>query len=150
MRNVKLIMACLVAIGFVSAGPALAIDLQLALEAICGNGIIEDPEECDDANGNDNDQCTNTCEFATCGDGIVWNQDMGTEECDDGNFDVSDDCPMCYYAYCGDGFVWSTGMGTEECDDGNTQDGDGCSSDCRVEGVANDQFSWGRVKARYL
>ena len=76
---------------------------------ICGNGVIEGSEECDDGNQNDSksawstsnelrlqkiilslvtqwfpfvdDDCTNQCTRAVCGDGIVG----PGEQCDDGN-----------------------------------------------------------------
>ena len=50
----------------------------------CGDGIIQAPwEACDDACDDDGDGCTNACTIASCGDGIV-QEDEG-EECDDGN-----------------------------------------------------------------
>ena len=39
--------------------------------AVCGNGVIEGDEPCDDGNSNDNDQCRANCELAACGDGVV-------------------------------------------------------------------------------
>ena len=76
---------------------------------ICGNGVVEGSEECDDGNQNDSksalkvlelyfaiapihpltrkliffsdDDCTNQCTIAVCGDGIVG----PGEQCDDGN-----------------------------------------------------------------
>ncbi|MBW2523279.1 MAG: hypothetical protein JRI23_03850, partial [Deltaproteobacteria bacterium] len=30
---------------------------------VCGDGVIQRPETCDDANGNDTDGCTNDCKF---------------------------------------------------------------------------------------
>ncbi len=36
----------------------------------CGNGETEAGEACDDGNRIDHDNCTNTCQLATCGDGI--------------------------------------------------------------------------------
>lgn len=47
-------------------------------------------EQCDDGNMNNEDDCTNACELAECGDGIVWT-DNG-EECDDGNVTDGDGC----------------------------------------------------------
>ena len=38
----------------------------------CGNGMLDDAEQCDDGNGDDTDQCPGSCEFATCGDGFTW------------------------------------------------------------------------------
>ncbi len=102
---------------------------------VCGNGVIEAAEQCDDgANNSDTlpDACRTDCTLAHCGDGVV---DTG-EQCDDGanNSDVVPDACRtdCTAARCGDGIV-DTG---EECDDGNTLDGDGCSSTCTLEAGA--------------
>jgi cysteine-rich repeat protein len=54
---------------------------------ICGNGVVEEGETCDDGDRADDDACTNACAPARCGDGIVR---AGVEDCDDGN-DVNDD-----------------------------------------------------------
>ena len=48
----------------------------------CGDGNIDFDEECDDGNSNNNDDCTNECENAICGDGIIWGDGSGTERCD--------------------------------------------------------------------
>jgi len=50
----------------------------------CGNGFVDDGEECDDGVGNSDvtpDACRTTCVNPYCGDGVL---DF-TEECDDGN-----------------------------------------------------------------
>jgi cysteine-rich repeat protein len=44
----------------------------------CGNGVKEGLEECDDANTNNNDTCTNTCQSAACGDTFL----QPGEQCD--------------------------------------------------------------------
>ena len=90
---------------------------------ICGDGITDPGEECDDGNDDDTDGCHNDCTTNDCGDG---NPDPG-EECDDGN-DIDDDgCSnLCTINECGDGNV-DPG---EECDDGNTVDDDDCSNQC--------------------
>jgi cysteine-rich repeat protein len=51
--------------------------------AVCGNGIVESGETCDDNNTVNGDGCSNTCklETAVCGNGIV----ESGEACDDGN-----------------------------------------------------------------
>jgi MYXO-CTERM domain-containing protein len=93
-----------------------------------------------------------------CGDAVR----NGTEECDDGNAAIDDDCTNeCRIAFCGDGVVnngelCDNGMGTDDgeclsiceparcgdgalwvgveaCDDGNSVDGDGCSAKCEGE-----------------
>ena len=46
-------------------------------------------EACDDGNDDPRDDCTNACELARCGDGIVH---RGVEECDDANSFSGDAC----------------------------------------------------------
>lgn len=91
----------------------------------CGNGVLEDGEECDDGNTEDADACRSTCVKAKCGDGVVW---PDKEECDDGDEEDDDAClPTCVVGKCGDGVIWE---GVEYCDDGNGDDGDDCPSTC--------------------
>jgi len=54
---------------------------------VCGNGIVEAGEACDDGNTVGNDGCSATCTLE-CGDGIL----EGTEQCDDGNTLPGDGC----------------------------------------------------------
>jgi cysteine-rich repeat protein len=101
---------------------------------VCGNGILERGEECDDGNTTDGDSCTHACKNPVCGDKIV----SAGEECDDGNIDNTDACTrvcsggdtgcVCRLARCGDGFV----QAGEECDDGNDTPDDGCTA-CRID-----------------
>jgi cysteine-rich repeat protein len=92
---------------------------------VCGNGVIEEGEECDDGNPSDTDACPRTCMTASCGDGFVH---AGVEICDDGNAIETDDClSTCVPASCGDGFVHA---GVEGCDDGNAIETDDCLSTC--------------------
>mmetsp|Transcript_49355 Transcript_49355/g.119700 ORF Transcript_49355/g.119700 Transcript_49355/m.119700 type:complete len:891 (+) Transcript_49355:617-3289(+) len=59
--------------------------------AVCGNGIVEDGEECDRGTDNDdNGMCTAQCKNARCGDGFLQSE-IG-EECDDGNSNQGDGC----------------------------------------------------------
>ena len=57
---------------------------------VCGNGIIENGEECDDGNILNNDGCTAACkvESPVCGNRKI---ELG-EECDDGNVLDDDGC----------------------------------------------------------
>ncbi len=58
---------------------------------ICGDGVVEGTEECDDGDDNSNteaDACRENCQEADCGDGV---EDTG-EECDDGNLVDNDEC----------------------------------------------------------
>jgi cysteine-rich repeat protein len=104
---------------------------------VCGNGVVEGNEECDDGNNNVHDSCPDgpagTCMHAYCGDGFVW---TGIEGCDDGNGINEDICPdgiggTCQLATCGDGFLYAA---TEECDDGTANSAtepDACRLDCK-------------------
>jgi len=59
--------------------------------SICGNGLLETHEECDDGNLINGDGCSSEClieEEAVCGNGIL---EPG-EECDDGNLINGDGC----------------------------------------------------------
>ena len=75
-------------------------------QAICGNGIKESPEECDDGNVVNGDGCSSTCMT-----------------------EVPPPPPI--PAVCGNGDKESP----EECDDGNVVNGDGCSSTCMTEQI---------------
>lgn len=116
------------------AGP-LAAMVRVPLDC-CGNGLLDDGEQCDDGNADDTDGCPGSCMPAECGDGFVW---LGVEECDDGNGDDSDAClGSCTAATCGDGIVW---FGIEACDDGNGDDTDACPGSCAIASCG-DGFVW--------
>jgi len=94
-------------------------------QSVCGNGVVEAGEGCDDQNDIDNDDCSNACQLPECGDAIV----QKGEQCDDGNEENTDECTNeCRGAACHDGFV----QGDEECDDGNDDDDDGCVDECAL------------------
>jgi cysteine-rich repeat protein len=58
--------------------------------AICGDGRVEQGEECDQGALNDAaGACTTSCTVAACGDGFV---QKGVEACDDGNQQDGDGC----------------------------------------------------------
>jgi MYXO-CTERM domain-containing protein len=129
---------------------------------LCGNGLLNGDEECDDENNDDFDGCSSTCELepgwdcgedlptecsSTCGDGAPA---LGAEECDDENTDADDGCSdtcvveegwMC--APEGDDLpdvcegILNDGLirGGEICDDGNDVSGDGCH-----DGLVEDEF----------
>ncbi len=81
--------------------------------AVCGDGIIETGETCDDGNSIPGDGCSGTC------------QTEAGYSCPN----VNKPCVFTGQGLCGDGRI----EGTEECDDGNTVSGDGCSATCQVE-----------------
>ena len=129
---------------------------------VCGNGIKDVGEECDDGNDVDGDGCESDCTVTpgapVCGNGIV----EGDEECDDGNQRDGDGCESdCTLPFCGNGIVDRgeqcdpglddtcepdctlpfCGNGVvddgEECDDGNRQNGDDCENDCTLPVCGN-------------
>ena len=55
--------------------------------AVCGDGVVQAPELCDDGNLVDGDGCDSNCTPTGCGNGVV----TAGEQCDDGNL-VSGDC----------------------------------------------------------
>jgi len=71
-------------------------------EPVCGNGIVEEGEQCDDGDDDDHDACGNDCTLCPatepgCGNGVV---EPG-EECDDGNTNDSDGCSNTCHIYIG-------------------------------------------------
>ena len=101
--------------------------------AVCGNGIVETGEGCDDGNTISGDGCSANCQTETCAEitnensctsvGCVWIPGGGYGEGYGG---------YCQVNVCGDGIIY----GTEQCDDGNTASGDGCSATCQSESCA--------------
>jgi len=99
---------------------------------VCGDGIPQAGEECDDGLANSDvlpDACRTDCTLPGCGDGVT---DAG-EECDDGagNSDTQPDACRtdCTLPVCGDD-VTDTG---EQCDDGSANSNtkaDTCRMDC--------------------
>ena len=87
-------------------------------KSVCGNGLLETGETCDDGNLRSFDGCSARCAAepiaqTRCGDGIR----AGTEECDDGNTRDRDGCSaQCFRegGFCGDDIV-QTFLG-EECE----------------------------------
>jgi len=74
--------------------------MSCAQPLICGNGIMEGHEECDDGNTMDDDGCSHTCRVEYCGDGII----QSGEACDDANSLGGDGCSAsCEVEVCGDG-----------------------------------------------
>ena len=92
---------------------------------ICGNGVPEFGEGCDDGNTTNGDGCDADCIPSGCGNGIP----AGAEGCDDGDTENGDGCDAnCTPTGCGNGIATAG----ELCDDGNATAGDGCEADCTV------------------
>jgi len=121
---------------------------------VCGDGVRDGTETCDDGNTTSGDGCDASCRIETgyacsgtpsacatvCGDGLV----VAAETCDDGNATGGDGCsaacrietgyaciglPSICRPVCGDGLI----VGGEPCDDGNTATLDGCDAVCHIE-----------------
>ena len=65
---------------------------NITVSPICGNSILESPEQCDDGNNANGDGCSSTCTIETplpiCGNSII----EFPEQCDDGNTVSGDGC----------------------------------------------------------
>lgn len=69
-----------------------AVSVPLPDEPMCGDGILDEGEECDDGNEVNTDGCRNDCTLPFCGDGILDRNEI----CDDGNDLPGDGCsPQC-------------------------------------------------------
>ena len=86
-----------------AAGLTAAIDEPA--DAVCGDGVVDGGEQCDDGNGVPFDGCSASCTIEP--------------RCAAGS------CT----AVCGDGVK----SPSEACDDGNLLSGDGCSAQCEIE-----------------
>ena len=97
-------------------------DFAMCNSEICGNGVIDSEEQCNDATANSdepNASCRTNCRQPYCGDGIV--DTLLGELCDDGT--ANSDLPNAYCrtdctpAGCGDGIV--DDLHGEQCDGTN-------------------------------
>ncbi|MBI4250433.1 DUF4215 domain-containing protein [Candidatus Uhrbacteria bacterium] len=93
----------------------------------CGNGKVDDGEQCDDGDKDNENACRNNCtgKSGFCGNGIK----EGAEQCDDGDKDNNNACSNTCSPnanQCGNGKK----EGSEQCDDGNTIDYDKCRNNC--------------------
>ena len=99
-------------------------------QAACGNGKLDETEQCDDGNLVDGDGCDRNCTKTGCGNGVQ----TANEGCDDGNNVNGDGCDNnCVVTGCGNGIV----TGAEACDDGNLVNGDGCDNNCTITACGN-------------
>jgi cysteine-rich repeat protein len=114
--------------------------VQEQLDAVCGDGVLQAGEGCDDGGAEPHDGCSAACQ-SECGNGQV----DGEEQCDDGNPWGGDGCNEgCRFeSGCGDGVVqWEL---LETCDDGANGDSfaDGCRDDCSANACGDGRLDAG-------
>jgi hypothetical protein len=115
-------------------------DTGPSFDPMCGDGIVEPPEECDigDLNGTGM-YCTSECRANDCGDGYLGPGEL----CDDGNESNDDLCTTeCGPGSCGDGVV----QGVEECDDGRENATSGACLPSCVAAFCGDGFRYAGVE----
>ncbi len=81
---------------------AVAPDAAPVTLALCGNGILESGEQCDDGNQSVTDGCVSCLIVPVCGNGVVESGEL----CDDANAIATDGCAGCVVVpLCGNGTV---------------------------------------------
>lgn len=116
------------------------------LASICGNGVIQAGENCEDGNADDEDGCSSNCvteegwECEVICPSIAQNSEKSVAQFFKSVFasivslfSAQEDpsmgnCVSVCETVCGDELI----KGDEECDDGNLNDEDGCNNDCEV------------------
>ncbi len=81
--------------------------------AVCGDGVVEGLEQCDDGNKVQTDACLSSCVPASCGDGLV---QAGVEACDGG---------VVAHGACGFDCELACDANFDDC---NAAPGDGCEA----------------------
>lgn len=120
---------------------------NLTQVAVCGNGVVDAGEGCDNPGGDPDDFCTDDCRIRSveeCPDG----QSCPDPGCTPGaaNCPVCNDAPpgntgddSCESGFCNDGVCQDCGNNVleagEGCDDGNLTSGDGCNASCLIESI---------------
>src|ERR1044071_2882565 len=113
---------------------------------LCGDGVKDPGEVCDDGNTHNEDDCSDDCKSdLSCGNGITDVHAKVPEQCDDGkdrNGKIGSSCSAtCQFVKCGNGGVEQG----ELCDDSNITPGDGCSATCQSEFCGNEVIDPGEV-----
>lgn len=131
--------------------PPLPVVVDERVIILCGDGVREGAEQCDDGNDDNADGCDNFCRRPVCGNGIV----EGIEQCDsptntnctstcqlklcgNGVIDAGEMCdppnvalqcnPNCQPSVCGNGIVEFG----EACDAGAENGNSACSATCTL------------------
>ena len=149
MKNKKIFLTTLILLSIILIIIFNSANISACTDPVCGNGLLETGEECDDGNLINDDGCSAQCEIEEneteiyCGNSIL---EPG-EECDWGLlngflcwagygtscFYCSSNCQLKLITnYCGDGIL---NPACEECDLGelNGIPGSGCTIDCTLE-----------------
>ncbi len=114
--------------------PTMQINNQVYAEvkqaSVCGNGVKEDGESCDDGNLTDGDGCSSTClmEFQRM---PLYQEAPVYQEKETYTVGPLKQEYNLVVVHCGNGTT-ELDLG-ERCDDGNLVDGDGCNSKCQLE-----------------
>jgi hypothetical protein len=80
---------------------------------VCGNGIIEEGEQCDDGNQDNLDACRNDCTLPYCGDGIIDPDETCESDSDCGFCQVCNSCACEYAQGCPGGGTGEDGVGVD-------------------------------------
>jgi len=97
----------------------------VAKDIVCGNGILEAGEACDDANTRNGDGCNSVCKIESKFGDCQKDSDCASNDCNAN----TQRCQERYIAVCGNGILDTN----EACDDNNTINGDECNSVCKIE-----------------
>ncbi len=105
----------------------------------CGNGVVEQGEQCDDSNVMSGDGCSSTCQNEFCGNGHI-DKEAG-EVCDDGDKNGTPNDPCS--ANCRSNLSCNNGIVDpgEECDHGKLGDGNPTGNDNANDCRADCQFN---------
>jgi len=104
------------------------------VEPVCGNGIVEVGEECDDGDDDDLDGCTSQCEEAPVCPAGTEDCPCDGNSCDQGLSCEGGTCVKEAVPVCGNGILEQG----EACDDGNNQIWDECDKSCKLTSFGAD------------
>ncbi len=104
-------------------------ETPVVISPVCGNGILEESEQCDDGNRRNGDACNRRCEIEE----VPEIPDEEPEEVENPEIVIGDPTGPFFGAalltQCGNGILEIS----EQCDDGNLNNGDGCNLSCLIE-----------------
>lgn len=113
----------------------------------CGDGVLDDFEECDLGPWalGDDQPCTLSCKTARCGDGLLFPQlQGGPEVCDDGNDEPGDGCFGCLLESCGNGRI-DPGEECEPLGPGDVECASTCLDARKLIFVTSEHYAGGEI-----